>query len=376
MGGRMAAVKVPRLVIGIVGVLIAGGSIASVFLIEWGSPESPEPPPIRPIKFVVVGTELPTAERLYPGRVDAAQRVDLAFQVSGPIIELPVLKGQEVNAGDLIARIDPRDFQNDVDAATARLTDASNRLALIIRARDAGGANETEVISAQATLDVATAELAIMQKALDDTVLRAPFAGRIANVVVDNFQNVQAKDPIVSLQDISSVEILVNVPESRVVEHRQALDTLSFVATFDYLPGREFGISLQEFATEADPDTQTYAVTFSMPAPTDVTIFPGMTATVAIRRPRPPAQGDEFFLPIEIVPVDGVGVYFVWRLEDAGDGTWMARRTDVEVGAIMGETILVARGISQGDRLAAAGVHLLADGQQVRLLDAQAGSGS
>ena len=59
------------------------------------------------------------------------------------------------------------------------------------------------------------------QDALDDSSLRAPFSGVIAKKYVDNFQDVRAKQAIVSLQDISSVDILVDVPESLMAQLRR-----------------------------------------------------------------------------------------------------------------------------------------------------------
>ncbi len=107
-----------------------------------------------------------------------------------------------------------------------------------------------------------------------------------------------------------------------------------------------------------------------MPVPDDLNIFPGMTATVHVQRTDSTSTDQTaFVLPIEAAPVDGLGSYFVWKLKDVGDGGFTVHRADVTVGEMKRGDILVLSGVEPGDRIAAAGVHLLQEGQQVRILE-------
>ena len=81
----------------------------------------------RPVKMMTVGAGTAGGATKYPGTVRAAQRVDLAFQVSGPLIELPVKEGQDMKKGQLIARIKPRDFETDLNKAKARSLEAQQQ---------------------------------------------------------------------------------------------------------------------------------------------------------------------------------------------------------------------------------------------------------
>ena len=230
-------------------------------------------------------------------------------------------------------------------------------------------------MDAQAEFDVAEAEEKIAAKALEDTYLRAPFAGVIAQTFVENFENLARKQRILSLQDVSSVEIEVNIPEEVVAVAKGTADAFRFVATFDYLPGRDFAVTPREFTTEADPLTQTYAATLVMPAPEDVSILPGMTATITPYRLETAASEDSgYAVPIDAVPVDGLGTYYVWKTEQEAGGAWTVHRVDVKVGEMMQDEILVVEGLRTGDRIAAAGVHVLQEGQRVRPLNPEAGA--
>jgi multidrug efflux system membrane fusion protein len=356
-----------------IGGALVVAAVASVLLIEWGGGRSPDEVVIRPVKTLEIGAGDLTSGRHYPGRVRAGDEVALAFEVAGQLIELPVRKGEAVKAGQLVARLDERDYENALDAKRAVLAKAESDLAKVRRLVEAGAAAQRELTEAEASYNVATAEARIAQKALDDTRLLAPFDGMIANTFADNFQTIQAKQQVVSLQSVTQLLIEVSVPEARVMEATPGQPRFRFAASFDYLPGREFEVTLAEFTTEADPITQTYTATFLMPRPEDVTILPGMTATIReYLLEGETASGEGVAVPLSAVPVDGAGRYFVWRVEPLRDDLFTVTRTDVSVGPMAGDRILVREGLSIGDRIAAAGVHVLQDGQTVRLFTPKA----
>ena len=89
-----------------------------------GEEQAPEEAPVaRPIKILTVG-DAGEREFTLPGRVAAGEQVDLAFRVGGPLIELPAREGQEVRKGQVVAKIDPRDFRIRVDSAQAKFDQA------------------------------------------------------------------------------------------------------------------------------------------------------------------------------------------------------------------------------------------------------------
>jgi RND family efflux transporter MFP subunit len=350
----------------IVGLIIVAAGIYVVFFVDWKKKEVKEVPPSRPLKMITVGQAVSGQVRKYPGKVAAIDRVTLAFQVDGPLIELPIRKGQEVKKGDLLARIDPRDFQNRRDSAKAEREQTSTQLERIKKAAVTGAVSQTELTNAQAAFDRADANFEIAQKALEDTKMLAPFDAVIGNIFVDNFQNVLAKEEIVTVQKIENVVVEVNVPEERILRAKEKRGQYRFVAVFDSLPGREFETTLYEYATEADPLTQTYLVRFSMPAPKDVTILPGMTGTILEYPKETDQQAGVFLIPVDAVPVEGSGQYYVWKAQPKDSDLYTVHQQKVEVGAMEGDNIRILSGLSQGDKIAASGVHMLQEGQEVR----------
>jgi RND family efflux transporter MFP subunit len=313
----------------VIGITVIGVAVYSVFFIEWDTRVPPEPPVIRPLKTMLIESPFAASARSYPGKVQANEEVDLAFQVSGRLIEFPLRKGQQVAQGELLGRLDPRDFESNFQARQGVLNKARADLEKVEDLFRREVASQQELTDARAAFDVADADAKVAAKALEDTSLYAPFKGVIADTFVDNFQNVDARQPVLSLQDDEIIEIVVNVPEERVIraEKGKEKDLYDFVATFEYLPpDGEFELEFKEFSTEADPATQTYAATFMMPAPKKedeeegaISILPGVTATVR-EYPKEPAESEPvvFAVPIDAVPIDGQGNYFMWVVKDAG----------------------------------------------------------
>ncbi|MEO2008258.1 MAG: biotin/lipoyl-binding protein, partial [Pirellulaceae bacterium] len=90
---------------------------------------------IRPVKTMLLDASASTQSRTYPGTVKASQEVTLAFQVAGPLIELPFKEGQEVEKGEVLARIDPRDFKTRVAKTASAVAEARATLAAMKSAR-------------------------------------------------------------------------------------------------------------------------------------------------------------------------------------------------------------------------------------------------
>ena len=337
----------------------------------------PEFEAVRPVRTVALGGGEGRNARRYFGTVQGGKRVELSFRVAGPLKTIAVEKGASVKKGDLLATLDPRDFQT-------RLKQAQSAQA---QAQAQYDASKTQVDVTRSAVNTAAAQTAAARDALKDTELHAPFNGISADRMVENFQDVAAKQAIFSLQDISTLEIVFSVPEGDVLlaplPEGVNLKTLteedgtlfSLTALFDAIPDREFPLALKEFAAQADARTNTYPVTAVMPRQEDVYFLPGMAATVEVDFSGI-AKGDrrEGNYPIPAVAVLNQGAEnFLWRYKpDAqsnGEGT--VHRVPVTVGAPRNDGSLEVSGpaLRPGDVIVTAGVHYLREGQRVRLME-------
>jgi len=361
-----------------------------MFLTACGKEEekTPEPEVVRPVKMMTVTSSTEALQRKFPGTVRAAKRADLAFQVEGTLKELPVDEGQEVEEGTLIAQLDQRDFENNLRNAQGQLGKGKAALAsaqseydriLRIQKQDPGAASESMVVKRREAVDRAKADIKSAQAAVDVaqdklgyTTLRAPFAGVISKRYVDNFQEVRAKQAIVSLDDISSLEILVDLPEIVVASIKESDKSAGSKpeahAEFVAAPGKEYPLRVKEFATRADPTTQTYQVVLVMERPKgDVTILPGMTATVVGEPPTGRDRKGFFVIPAIAVFADDQGNPNVWVV-DREKMTVVRRK--VTTGDLTGEaSIQVTGGLESGEMIAVSGVSQLREGMKVKPFD-------
>jgi len=427
----VAAKKSPARLISI-GLGIALIGVAGFLLFTYSPPEPEAPPPVvRPAKLMTLETLGDASKRRYAGKAKASRLVDLSFRVAGPLVEFDMDDGQTVEEGELLGRIDPRDFsvrlrsvdsqldearsvltrmqtgarkedivklESEVQRTTAELERADNDYVRYKKALETNAVSKSDVDRMYQMKERAAALLATAQEnlkigqvgarkedidaqeakirtldasrdaasdELDYTNLKAPFAGRIARTYVENFQDVKAKQPVLSLQDVSRVEIVVDIPES-IAAIADLGQVERYVATFDSLKGREFEVAFQEVEIEADSRTQTYAATFVMDAPEDVRILPGMSATVRIElKADTDVDRKRWWVPADAVFTTDGEELFAWRVKS--DMT--VERIRVVTGEVKDERILITDGLDSGATIVTAGVHQLVPGQKVRKLE-------
>ncbi|MBU0946644.1 MAG: efflux RND transporter periplasmic adaptor subunit [Proteobacteria bacterium] len=231
----------------------------------------------------------------YPGHVLASRQAKLAFRVKGPLIRVEVQPGETVEEGQVLMQIDPRDFEDNIRVLEAELAGAQARQDGAKRDFTRAQTLFDQHVSATADFDRARssfdsavagvqsirAQLQIARHQLKDTSLRAPYAGVITTQGAENFEMVKSGEEVLGIQDISTLEVEITIPESEIVHH--LLQKGEEVAVeLSAVPGRLFAARLKEWNTAADPLTRAYALRFSFPAPADVHVLPGMTAEVFI----------------------------------------------------------------------------------------------
>jgi RND family efflux transporter MFP subunit len=325
-----------------------------------------EPPP-RPIKIYRLSGQLGSTRPDYPGRIKAAKVVELAFEVEGRITDWNVEEGQQVKKGQILSRLDARDYQADAEAARARLRLAEAEYRRESKLFASGSGTQRDLDVATRSRDVSRAELRISQKALEDTKLRAIFTGVIARKLVTDFRNVAAREPVLLLQDESLMEVVVDVPERDLAGGRTELNLAEWNAKakpmveLSALPGLQFPVTLSELATAADPNTRTFRATFTMKKPEGVAVLAGMTAKLVMTGLLTTAE-DDFLLPVGAVLGDSEAEPYVWLLDPEA---MTVTKQPVVVGPITGGRIIVKDGLENGQAIAMSGVHLLTEGMEV-----------
>ncbi|MFT4872782.1 efflux RND transporter periplasmic adaptor subunit [Congregibacter sp.] len=341
-----------------------------------------EPPPpsesvsSRPVKLFIVDKSLSAEIRQFPASIEAATQAELSFRVSGQLEALPIREGEVVEAEQVLAQLDATDFKNTLEDREAVFENTERNFRRAGELIDSGSISQLDYDRMEADFRSARAALAQAKADLNYATLRAPFRGRIARRYVDNFEEVRAKQSIVYLQDTELLDVIIAMPESVIrsvtsggegelssdpLEESSAASVRA-MASFDNRPNISYALELKELATRADPDTQTFPVTFSMRQPDEFTVLPGMTAQVEVDFSDLLTSDAVTWVPARAVQADATLSPRVFVLDAQ---SMQVRSISVETGRVSGDMIEVLSGLVGGEEIVAVGASYLSDGMQV-----------
>jgi RND family efflux transporter MFP subunit len=301
------------------------------------------------------------------GEVQARFRADLSFRVSGRVLARQVDVGAHVNAGDLLARLDPAEQQADFDAATAAVTAAeaqlrvsqatfdrqSNLLSSGFTTRVAYDQAQEQLRTAQSALESAKAELGRTREALGDTELHARAAGVITARSLEVGQVVQAAQSVFTLAQDSERDAVFDVPESMFLGDIEAgRVSLALVSG----PGVTAVGYVREISPAVDPKSSTVRVKVAIQDP---------PLTMALGSAIAGTAGTKAAIDITVpwTALTATGSKpAVWIIDPK---TSTASLKPVIVGAHEAGAVLIKEGLEAGDRVVIDGGKLLSSGQPV-----------
>ncbi|WP_114971272.1 efflux RND transporter periplasmic adaptor subunit [Rhodoferax ferrireducens] len=344
--------------------------IAAAFLVAACSKPAPPEEPIRAVKITTVGLDSMRSGAEFAGEVRARVESRLGFRVGGKIVRRQAELGQRVKAGDVLAQLDPQDYQLAAQAARAQVAAARTNRDLAAadfkrykELRDQNfisGAElerrETTLKAAQAQLEQAQAQLSGQGNQASYTRLVADVSGVVTAVEAEPGQVVTAGTPVVRIAQDGPRDAVFAVPEDRValIKPGSGVDVRLWSANTT-LKG-----VVREVAASADPITRTFGVKVSL----DVKDAVALGTTVTVVPQAFDRSGVQVIkLPTSAFRQDGKQSA-VWVLEPA---SMTVRLQPVQIATADGNEVVVAGGLQPGMRVVVAGVHVLSPGQKVTI---------
>ncbi len=325
----------------------------------------------RPVRAIVVTFNSQGEPVTLTGQVRAAVQANLSFRLAGRLIERAVNVGDQVRRGQIIARLDPQNQENALISARAALDAANSQLveaqgafarqkALIgIGATSRAQYEQALQLSqtAEAQVSSAEAQLKIAQDQLSYDNLSADSAGVVIAKGAEPGEVVQAGQTIVQLARQGGVDAVFDVPA--VLIRTAPPDPEVDIALADDPTVRAIG-HVREVAPQADQATRTFEVKVGLANPPS-TMRLGTTVTGQIHLDPIPGYS---------VPASALtevhGSPAVWIVDRM---THKVALREVQVARYDQGSILISRGLTNGDIVVTAGVQALHPDQQVRLLD-------
>jgi RND family efflux transporter MFP subunit len=331
--------------------------------------------PATPVTlYTIVETEQ-SMER-YPGKIEASLYSALSFRINGKLEEILVKPGDEVSTGQLIARLDDRDAQSNLEDVQSQYNVAAAMYERMRIAVERGAISRARFDEAEASYHSAKAALTRAKDQLSYTELIAPFAGIIATVPVENYQVITPKQTIAKLQKPGQIDVVFQLPEQkiRVIERPKAQpDTLEELAwvTFPDMPDKRYRAQYKDHESVAKQGSLSYEVTLTLPAPEEINLLDGMSATVLLDMAKILGRIESTWrLPYTaIVTQDGErSRTIVWRFKA---DTTNAKEGEIEAVPVtirrsVSGGVIVEGNLALGDQIIAAGATLLSPDQRVQ----------
>lgn len=333
--------------------------------------EEIEDRPVRPVIVWEIPDWMDTERVRYGGLTKSRHEVRLSFRVSGEVEELAVHSGQSLSKGDLVARLDPTDYELEVQRMQSELTRVRAKLTRAeadyqrTRAlyesdnvsRSVLDRDRAMFESARGEAEAAEKALALSRQQLDYTVLRAPSDGTVSRVPVEQFQTVEAGTPVVTMTTGDRLRFESGVSEVVVDRLKQGMTA---EVILDRFPERIFPARLVEVGVEPTR-VATYPVTAELEEE-ESALRPGMAGELHLQLP---LEGDSLLVvPAMAVAMTGSDQPFVWVVDL---DTRKVHRQEVKTRSLRGDGLEIIEGLKPGQWVVVRGIRFMEEGLEVNV---------
>ena len=310
---------------------------------------------VRSVMTVTPLNRQESAIRNFSGVVKENSTVSLSFRTPGQISRILVKEGSFVRHGQLVATLDTKDYQLQVDAAQTQYDQLKNEVERLRKLHEANSLPGNDFEKATSGLEQLRIKLQNAQNQLSYTQLRAPVDGTIQKINFEPSEMVSAGMPVMDLVDTRRMEVEVNIPEE-VYRHLSQSSVAYCVAA-----GKRYELHKTGVLAKADANqlfTVRYAINGRLSAGVNVNVYIEM-------------GGDEtvsgLSIPAHAIFEDG-GKPYVWVVEE-GD---VVKRRAISTSRVDSEGMAVVdSGLSPTDRVVKAGVKALHEGDKVKIVTQQ-----
>lgn len=295
----------------------------------------------------------------FPAKIKASQEVNMAFKVSGTLQQVFVEEGQLLKKGELLAQIDPRDYELQFQAVESEYLGIKSEAERVIALYADSVATTSDYDKARYGLKQITAKYENARNQLADTRIHAPFDGVVKNILFDSPTVVGAGMPILSLLSSDMPEVEIHVPASTLYRLE---GLVSYHIKFDFC---DEPVTLRKISISPKANAnQLFAVRLALPTNTKVRPTAGMSAMVHITF----NEKNEHAVTI---PANALfsqnDESYVWIY---ADGTVTPRKVTVSMLHIDG-TATITDGLATGETIVTAGVKSLKSNQAVKPLQSK-----
>jgi membrane fusion protein, multidrug efflux system len=304
-----------------------------------------------PVVAVPVRKARLTLEAEALGTAGANESVDVTAKVSNLITVVRFKEGQKVRRGQVLVELDGRQAQAELEVAEAALSESRSQFNRSRELYTTQALSEAQLEQIEATLKANEARVAFARSRLSDTVITAPFAGRVGLRRVSVGGLVNPGTVITTLDDTDTIKLDFTIPETLLSSVRAGL---GIVAKSVAYPDEEFAGTVASVDSRVDPTTRSVTVRALMPNDRGL-LKPGMFLTVRLAR----GTSDALLVPEQAL-VPEQGNVFVYVVKDDRVEKRQVRTGERRVGDVQ-----ILAGVAAGEQVVTEGTQKLRDGAPV-----------
>ena len=299
------------------------------------------------------------------GTARANESVDVTAKVSNLVTAVRFAEAQQVERGQVLVELDSAQARADLDVAEATLKESASQYRRSQELFSTRVLSESQIDQIEATFRANEARVAAARSRLSDTLIRAPFTGRVGLRRVSVGSLVSPGTIITTLDDTRRIKLDFTVPEALVAAVAPGLEISAQSPAY---PGQYFAGTVASVDSRVDPSTRSVTVRALLPNDSGK-LKPGMFLTVRLKR----SESDVLLVPEEaLVPEQGnIFVYVV--------GEDRAAKRRVQIGQRSVGSVQIVDGLAAGEVVVTEGTQKLRDGASVRVVprpSAAQGSGA
>ena len=286
------------------------------------------------------------------GTARANESVEITSKTSNTVTSVRFSDGQRVQLGQVLVELDGAQARADLAGAEAARAESASQVNRSRELLSTKALSEAQYEQLEATLKANEAKVAAARARLDDTVIRAPFSGRVGLRRVSLGSFVNSGTTITSLDDISTIKVDFAVPESFLASLREGLKVFAISAAF---PERDFEGRVTSVDSRIDSVTRSVTVRAAVPN-ADGALKPGMFLSVRLDRD----VHDAIMIP-EAALMPEQSRQFLYVVEDG-----KAARREVRIGRREPGKVEVVAGLTPGEHVIVEGTQKVREGGAVR----------
>jgi membrane fusion protein, multidrug efflux system len=287
------------------------------------------------------------------GTARANESVDVSSKSSNIVTAVRFRDGELVRRGQVLVQLDDAQARADVAAAEAAVTESQSQFDRSRELLATQALSKSSYDQLEATLKANRARLGAANARLEDTVIRAPFSGRVGLRRVSVGTLISPGDVITTLDDTSVIKLDFAVPENLLATLREGL---SVRATAPAFPGRSFTGTVASIDSRVDVNTRAVTVR-ALLANEDGALKPGMFLNVTLAKD----ERDALVIPEEALTPEAER-QFVYVVADG-----KAEKREVRIGGRRPGSVEVVAGLAPGDQVIVEGTQKVRDGSPVRV---------